>query len=101
MDNWSSSDSGEWFGLYYSTTFHNAYIAGSVSVEIASEILYGDVNGDGKVNGKDATRLIQYLAGWDVKIDQSTADVNGDGKVNGKDATRLMQYLAGWDVTLG
>lgn len=67
----------------------------------SQETIPGDPNGDGKVNGKDATRLMQYLAGWDVEIDQSAADVNGDGKVNGKDATRLMQYLAGWDVTLG
>ncbi len=73
----------------------------SVSVSVTGSICYGDANGDGKVNGKDATRLMQYLAGWDVEIDQSAADVNGDSKVNGKDATRLMQYLAGWDVTLG
>ena len=65
-------------------------------------ILYGDVNGDGKVNGKDATRLLQYLAHWDnLEIDLDASDVNGDGKVNGKDATRLLQYLAHWDVVLG
>ena len=32
------------------------------------EIFPGDPNGDGKVNGKDATRLMQYLAGWDVTL---------------------------------
>ena len=66
------------------------------------DITYGDVNGDGKVNGKDATRLLQYLAHWDdIVIDERASDVNGDGKVNGKDATRLLQYLAHWDVVLG
>ncbi len=62
--------------------------------------LPGDVNGDGKVNNKDATRLLQYLSGWDVKITEVAMDVNGDGKVNNKDATRLLQYLSGWDVKI-
>ena len=30
--------------------------------------LPGDINGDGKVNNKDVTRLFQYLSGMDVKI---------------------------------
>ena len=63
--------------------------------------LIGDVNGDGKVNGKDATRFLQKLANWDVGFVEGAADTNGDGKVNGKDVTRLLQYLANWDVKLG
>ena len=70
---------------------------GSVSV---SATLPGDVNGDGKVNNRDATRLLQQLAGWDVLCCVGAVDVNGDGKVNNRDATRLLQYLAGWDVDL-
>ena len=61
----------------------------------------GDVNGDGKVNGKDGVLLAQYLAEWDVTINVDAADVNGDGKVNGKDGVLLAQYLAEWDVALG
>lgn len=61
----------------------------------------GDVNGDEKVNGKDAVLLAQYLAEWDVDINLDAADVNGDGKVNGKDGILLAQYLAEWDVILG
>lgn len=60
----------------------------------------GDVNGDGKVNNKDATRLMQYLSAWEVFVNEPCLDTNGDGKVNNKDATRLMQYLASWDVEL-
>ena len=59
----------------------------------------GDLNGDGKLNNKDVTRLMQYLAGWDVDA-AVPPDINGDGKLNNKDVTRLMQYLAGWDVEI-
>ena len=60
----------------------------------------GDITGDGKVNNRDAARLMQYLAGWDIEYVETALDVNGDGKVNNRDAARLMQYLAGWDVEI-
>ena len=60
----------------------------------------GDVNGDDRVNNKDASLLMKYLAGWDVSVNEPALDTNGDGKVNNKDASNLMKYLAGWDVAL-
>lgn len=60
----------------------------------------GDINGDGRVNNRDAARLMQYLAGWDVEYVAAALDVNGDGRINNRDAARLMQYLAGWDVEI-
>lgn len=65
--------------------------------------LLGDVNDDGVINGKDANRLLQYLAGQpDKTINEANSDVNGDGVINGKDANRLLRYLAGIDgVVLG
>ena len=65
------------------------------------EILYGDSNGDGRVNGLDLVVLRQYLAGWSVTIDPTVTDVTDDGKCNALDLIRLRQYLADWDVTLG
>ncbi len=56
----------------------------------------GDVNGDGKVNVKDAT-LIQKAAAKIIKLtdDESLrADVNGDSKVNIKDATAIQKFAA-------
>lgn len=65
------------------------------------EILFGDVNGDGKVNNKDLGLLQQYLAGWEITIDVMAADVNNNNRVNNQDLGLLQQYLAGWPVILG
>ena len=72
-------------------------VSGGVYVTNA---LAGDINGDKKVNNKDVTRLLQYLAKWEVEVCHPAIDVNGDGKVNNKDVSRLMKYLAHWDVIL-
>lgn len=69
-------------------------------VVTVSAYLPGDINGDGKVNNRDATRLLQYLSDWDVEVVEAALDTNGDGKVNNRDATRLLQYLSDWDVEL-
>ncbi len=60
----------------------------------------GDINGDGVLNNKDVTRLMQYYAGWDVTVNTPALDVNNDGACNNKDVTRLMQFQAGWDVEI-
>ncbi len=72
-------------------------------VEPEPEITYGDVNGDGVVNGLDVTRLLNYLANYDYTNGTSTvevsegADCNGDGIIDGRDSIRLLRYLAGYD----
>ena len=74
----------------------------TVDIELASSVLYGDVNGDGTVNKKDSLALKKYLADpGNNPIDLAAADVTADGAVNKKDSLRLKQYLAGWDVALG
>ena len=64
-------------------------------------ILYGDVNDDGKIDSKDSTLLSQYVAGWDVKINEAASDVWHDGDIDVRDSIHLQQYIAGWDVKLG
>ncbi len=63
-----------------------------------ADVIKGDVNGDGKINGRDYSLLMQYLNDWDVTIIEAAADVNGDDKINGRDYSLLMQYLNDWDV---
>ncbi|MBO4693920.1 MAG: leucine-rich repeat protein [Clostridia bacterium] len=60
----------------------------------------GDINGDDKINNKDALRLLKYLSDWPVEVIDSVLDVNGDGNTNNKDVSRLFQYLSGWDVKI-
>ena len=62
----------------------------------------GDVNGDDKVDAKDATRIAQYITGTRpfTEIEKKLADVNGDGEVNAKDRTKIQQYIVGMDEAL-
>ena len=71
------------------------------------DFIYGDVNGDGKINGRDAIKLAKYLAAYDEDKGESSvavspgADVNGDGKINGRDLVKLRKYLANYDESTG
>ena len=67
----------------------NGYIA-------VIDFVYGDVNDDGTINGKDVTLIRRYNAGgYDVTINEAAADVNCDGTINGKDVTLIRRYNAG------
>ena len=57
-----------------------------------------DVNDDKDVNLKDLVALAQYVADWDVAVNEAVTDVNGSGETNLDDVTLLAQYLAGWNV---
>ena len=71
------------------------------AVREVPDYIFGDGNGDGKINVRDLGLLQQKLNGWDVTIADGAMDLNGDGKVNIRDLGLLQQYLNGWDVTLG
>lgn len=59
----------------------------------------GDANDDRTVDLKDATLLSQYLAGWNMEVNEKTSDVNGDGSITITDIALIRRYLAGWDVS--
>lgn len=58
--------------------------------------MLGDVNGDGKVNIKDATLIQKFAAKLiDLTDDEKLrADVNADNKNNVKDATAIQKFVA-------
>ena len=67
------------------------------SVESTITDLLGDVNGDGKVNARDAKLVLQYFNG---KVEfteeqKAKADVNGDSKINARDAKLILQIFNG------
>ena len=66
-------------------------------------IMYGDLDGDGRVDVNDATVLQRYIAEYTDLSDRqlAAADVNGDGMVTIDDVTHLQRYLAEYDVILG
>ena len=71
--------------------------------DLSKMVIMGDVYADGVVNSKDAVKLSQYLAKWDVgltDIEKKAADIVSDGYINSKDSIKLTQYLAKWNVTL-
>ena len=55
----------------------------------------GDVNGNGTADGRDVIRLMNWLAGDEVEIDEKNADLNQDGEVNEKDLLMLVRCLGG------
>ena len=63
--------------------------------------LYGDANGDGKIDLLDALAIDRYLAGTaEDNFQSANADVNHDSVVDSKDSMILKKYLAEWDITL-
>ncbi len=86
----------------YSMTYYNKY-AGKAkpqesSEEISAEsseesppILYGDANGDGKVNAQDASEVLKYDVRLATEITEA-ANVNGDEKINTQDASLILQF---------
>ena len=104
----ASAESSAEYPINVSFAADNVYGLGEKNVSCTTEngkiviknITPGDINNDTKVNNKDVSRIMQYLAHWDVDVNEAVLDTNGDGKVNNKDVSRLMQYLAHWNVEL-
>ena len=65
------------------------------------EIMYGDADGDGEITNLDIIALQQFIAGWEVTMDEVSADADGDGEITNLDIIALQQFIAGWDVVLG
>lgn len=60
-------------------------------LEVEHPLAMGDVNGDGKVDEKDAMAIMDHLAGT-TPLDEDAlkrADVNGDGEVSYLDAMKI------------
>ncbi len=66
--------------------------------ESASEVVYGDANGDKNVDALDLVFIKNYLLGvvtFSSQYNCIAADLNGDEEVNSLDFSLLKQYLLG------
>ena len=75
------------------------FLNGTAHVTLTIVKHTADLTGDGEMDTRDATRLVQHLSNWDAEL-MGSADFNNDGAVDTRDATRLIQYLSGWEVKL-
>ena len=78
--------------------------AASAPVRLGNDppvIIYGDANGDGVVDLRDAVLIAQWLAEWNVTMDYEAARAAGNTGVDIRDAIRIAQWFNRWDVTLG
>lgn len=68
------------------------------------DFIYGDADGNGRVDVRDVTAIQRHLADINTLTGKllGAADTNGDGVVNITDATHLQKYLAEFDgIVLG
>ena len=64
--------------------------------------LYGDINGDAKIDLRDALAFRKHIAkGETSDFKFANADVNTDKCADLKDLIMLQKYLAEWDIRLG
>ncbi len=79
-------------------THFSTYILVDEDSKIQPDVQMGDINGDGRVNSRDARLLLRYLAGMcdeNEVIFLDAADFNADGRLNVRDARALLAFLAG------
>lgn len=74
-----------------------SYPLDNYGTEEEVEIIYGDANGDSKVNAMDATLVARYAVGTYTLSESAltSCDVNLDGKVNAMDATLIARHAIG------
>ena len=88
--------------LIFETGHFSTYLVTETNIKTVSEITYGDANGDGKIDSRDAVVIKKYVVGFTgFAIDLEASDVNADGKVDTRDAVKILKKIVGFDVTLG
>lgn len=90
--------------LTFETNHFSTYVITKEDLFAGAGFVYGDVNGDGEVDVKDAVLLKKYLAEFEDAInslDKGAGDVTGDNEITSADAVRLLKALAEYDVELG
>ena len=56
-------------------------------------VIYGDADGNGRVNNRDLGLLQQYINEYDVTVVKESLDMDGNGRINNRDLGLLQQYI--------
>lgn len=72
-----------------------AVMIGSASVPASATNLYGDVNGDGRIDLSDSITYGKYLRGEGVLSNYTVADLNQNYVIDGVDQEILLAFLVG------
>lgn len=78
------------------TREYTVTVSGDAKTQNAQIHLLGDVNGDGRVNAMDYTRLLKHVNETQPLTDAyalKCSNVNGDNRVNAMDYTRLLKHV--------
>ncbi len=81
----------------YTFTMPAEAVTITASYTQGATILYGDANGDGRVNAMDATLVARHAVGTYTLADSvlTACDVNLDGRINAMDATLIARHAVG------
>jgi len=94
-------------GTYYKSCAVCGASCEGEATELTFTCIYGDVSGEGAVNGKDIVLIRQYIANYDYTLNASTVDVqigadaNGDGTVSAADVLLLRKFMADYNYDTG
>ena len=91
-------------GTYTVQVSKNNHVTREYTVTVGGDVktlnteiwLLGDVNGDGRVNAMDCTRLLMHVNKTQSLSNPyalKCADVNGDSRLNAMDCTRLLTHV--------
>ena len=64
-----------------------------VVLEKLPPFIYGDTDGNGKIQTNDAKLVLQHIVRMPVTLNLDAADVDGNGKIQTNDAKLILQYI--------
>ncbi len=72
-------------------------VSGLAMTASASDVVYGDINQDTRINSIDALMILQHSVKASLIPDERlvAADVNGDGRINSVDALEILMVSVG------